>query len=129
MILACICWFVAGILVAVMDKITHHFDISIFNNPKIFNRLYWDPAVSWRNKYENYGLPPYKRKEIRGTAFKVPVIFTDAWHLFKWLALSLLGVSVLVYSPFINPFIDLLIIGASFGVAFTLFYSHLLVKK
>ena len=41
----------AGFCEAVMDKLQFHYDMSIFKNFK--NQLFWDPKISWRNKYED----------------------------------------------------------------------------
>jgi hypothetical protein len=39
----------AAICNAVMDTITHHWDASIFK--QLRNGMWWDPSISWKNKY------------------------------------------------------------------------------
>jgi len=41
----------SGMFEAVMDKLQFHYDLSIFKNFK--NQLFWDPKISWKNKYED----------------------------------------------------------------------------
>ena len=40
----------SGISESIMDKIQFHFSKSIFS--KFKNQLFWDPSISWRNKYK-----------------------------------------------------------------------------
>ena len=44
-------FFIAGICEAIMDKLQFHYESSIFRSYK--NQLFWDPKLSWRNKYKN----------------------------------------------------------------------------
>ena len=39
----------SGMFEAVMDKLQFHYEQSIFKNFK--NQLFWNPDVSWKNKY------------------------------------------------------------------------------
>lgn len=55
----------AAICNAVMDVITHHYWTCIFFN--LHNHKYWDPKVSWMNKYDTDGI----RKTIK---IKIPII-------------------------------------------------------
>lgn len=68
----------AGICEAVMDKIQFHYDGSIFKNYK--NQLFWDPRISWRNKYKD-GDPLGGEKFFLSKSLLVGL--TDAWHMFK----------------------------------------------
>jgi hypothetical protein len=71
--------FFAGAANAVMDIISNHnFKISVFQN---LNSKYWDATISGDNKYEPIYRGQKKRKKI--FFIPIPVMFTDAWHLFK----------------------------------------------
>lgn len=79
---------------AVMDSISHSFKSSVFSN---LNPNFWDPKVSWRNKYKfnNYFL-----RLLFSTIF---VMFTDAWHLFQFFAyksiILAVGLSTIIPAP------------------------------
>lgn len=59
-------------------------------------RQFWDPQVSWQNKYRNWPTDP--RPAFPG-ATTVLVATTDGWHLFKSAQLSLATTSVVLYQP------------------------------
>lgn len=91
-LIICILIAAAGCCNATMDKLQFHYSTSIF--PKKGETLlgkpheWWNPDVSWRNKYKNY--PEDKRPAFPG-AMTALVFLTDAWHLFKFLMLALLS--------------------------------------
>ena len=62
--------FVAGTAEGVMDGLQFHYD---GNNP------FWQPDISWRNKYKNKD--PQQGKTFAGKYF---VVATDGWHLMKF---------------------------------------------
>lgn len=108
----------AGICNAVMDTLAHHFYTSIFNDLK-FNPQFWNPLISWENKYSKW----------------LPVAFTDAWHLFKSGMLTFLSIAItinftlaLTHSGW-DLFINFIIIRIVFGLMFDLFYDILLLKS
>jgi len=89
MIVALILWILAAMCNAIMDTLVHHFDTSIFKNK---DRMFWDPAISWRNKYVDRD----STKSIRKLwIFDYPVAFTDAWHFFKSLMIVCCCVTIL----------------------------------
>lgn len=73
---------ISSVSFAVMDSLQHHYNSSIF---KKFNNVFWNPAYSWRNKYK-LGNPKLGEKFPGSTT--VFVMFTDAWHLFKFFAIK-----------------------------------------
>ena len=77
----------SGIFEAIMDKIQFHYNKSIF--PK--NSLFWNPELSWKNKYKDDLKTP---KFFGSTTFFV--IFTDAWHLLKYIMILAIAISVLL---------------------------------
>lgn len=64
---------------AVMDKLQHHYSTSIFS--KFENQQFWNPVVSWRNKYKNFDPEQGPKFWLSTTLF---VAFTDGWHLAKF---------------------------------------------
>jgi len=114
---------------SVMDKLAHHYSTSRFSQKK--NQLWWDPDISWRNKYKD-GDPDKGPKFFGSTTFLV--FTTDAWHFYKWL------MNGLIYLPpaFIFGFLLLdgrLMIVAYIGlrivyaVTFHVFYHYIYAKK
>ncbi len=118
-------WSLAAICNAVMDVLQNHFTDSVFTN-RIFNAGWWDPNRSWVNKYK-FKNPRYGRNNK-------PIIFTDAWHLFKFLMLTFLGLSIVTFDKdylyetnyLILPV--LVVYSLLWGMVFELFYKHLLRK-
>lgn len=69
--------FVSGAAKGIADVISVHYDNFSRVHPGA-NQQYWDPAVSWRNKYKN-GDPVQGAKFPGSTTIFVSL--TDAWHL------------------------------------------------
>lgn len=70
--------FVAGMSKGVSDTLQFHYTKSVFST-FTNQEQYWNPAISWKNKYEDYD------KGDKSEAFlfsrSVLVWWTDAWHL------------------------------------------------
>jgi len=81
---------IAAIANSIMDTLVHHFDVSIFARK---NTLFWNPDLSWKNKYKN-GSPAQGARFPGSTTLFVFV--TDGWHLFKFVMLNsyLLAVTI-----------------------------------
>ncbi len=90
LIVAVLLFFLAGVCNGIMDTLQFHYSVSIFQGK---NGLYWNPQLSWRNKYKNGNY-------VEGPAFwGSTTIFswlTDGWHFFKMLLLSCLRGAVCV---------------------------------
>ncbi len=117
---------------AIADKITHHYENSIFINA---HRQFWDPRISWTNKYKNND-PSQGRKKITFTLFGFPIQiptfipFSDGWHLVNSIKISSFLMLPFVCAPFhLCHLISYLALGAFHLVIFTLFYHNLLNKK
>jgi len=113
---------IAGICEAVMDKLQFHYDISIFK--KLKNQLFWNPQISWRNKYKD-GDPTKKEKFFLSKTLFVG--FTDAWHFFKLLRTFLIfSAMFFLLMPCISTIqclIYIIIARILFGLSFTFFYN------
>jgi hypothetical protein len=107
----------AGAFYAVIDTLDHHFSISIFAG---LNDQWWNPAISWTNKYD-YSFP-----------WNI-VQISDAWHLFKTLMLITLIYTfiftgrrvVFTWGRFI---VYTILYGLAWNLSFNLFYDVLLIK-
>lgn len=128
--------FTAGMLNGVMDTLQFHYPQSVFpKGEETFlgqGEIYWNPAISWRNKYKDY--PMDKRpKFIGATTFLVSL--TDAWHLLKTLMLACYHLAILL--PIVHWYklprwlllAAVLPLNLFFGVGFTIMYSYVLVKR
>ena len=126
LVLGLICFTLMGISEAVMDTLQFHFFKSKFSNFK--KQLFWDPTISWKNKYKN-GDPKQGPKFPLSTTLLVGL--TDGWHFFKLLRNLFLFVGMLLLVLSLNGFwVSLLWVSVSrflFGVFFTLFYSKILL--
>jgi hypothetical protein len=69
---------ISAISEAVMDKIQFHYDSTRIKSFK--NQLFWNPSISWKNKWKD-GEP--KNGEKFWGSSTIFVGLTDAWHLFK----------------------------------------------
>ena len=67
---------ISGISKAIMDKISYHYDKSIFKKLGPF----WNPEESWKFKYKNND--PDQGERFLGST-TIFVSLTDAWHLFN----------------------------------------------
>jgi len=81
--------FFAGVIDAVKDTCAHHYSTSVFKN---LSAKYWNAEISHLNKYNEDGTRKKWFKYI-----PVPVIFTDAWHLFKSFHTIFIVISVWTY--------------------------------
>jgi hypothetical protein len=70
-----------------MDTLSFHYSTSLFKD--LDNQQFWDPSLSWTNKYEDPDHPEDggERFPLASTSL---VFLTDGWHLFKFLTLSFL---------------------------------------
>lgn len=129
-------WILAAVCCAVMDTLVHHFDFSIFfpylNHSK---RCYWwNPGLSWKNKYIDQDPEKGKIKWFWGLMDK-PAFLTDGWHLFKSLMIVFICLSIAfadgIYS---NPkwysyIVIVVVFGTFWNLIFNLFYNKILLKK
>ncbi len=109
----------AGICEAIMDVLQFHFNGSVFDKRKNLN--FWNPVMSWTNKYKSDLKTP---KFFLSTTLLV--CLTDAWHLFKMVRTFLLfiGLPIAVYNL---CFVELCVVGALarslYGLIFTLCFD------
>lgn len=120
----------------VMDTLQFHYDTSIFPRAKdeTFlwgDRQYWDPDLSWENKYKDWPLDP--RPAFPGATTWL-VGLTDGWHLAQTAMFSCFILAVLL--PLIYLYrlprwvilAGLVPVQLGGGLIFTIFYGYLLVR-
>lgn len=104
------------------NALMFHFEQSIFKD-KPWG--FWNPHISWRNKYKN-GDP------AEGAAYPLAttllVGFTDAWHGFEFKQLFAVGLSIFTV-PFIKPsIVETFIIAVSYilltSLSFEIHYRY-----
>ncbi len=117
--------FASGSFNGVGDTMQFHYGRSVFRNFE--NQQYWNPDLSWRNKYW-HGQPENGAKFPGSTG---PLVFlTDAWHLSKTLSLTSIQIAVPLYEKprkFKYIVFDLLITKAAFGAGW-IFANEILSK-
>jgi len=95
---------IAGVSKAIMDTINFHYYDSIFYGGR-FNRFFWNPSVSYLNKYKDFnGLNKIPRF-FGSTTFLVWT--TDAWHLFQMIKQITLTVGMLILGFYSKEWWDL----------------------
>jgi len=124
---------ISGICDAVIDTLQFHFSTSIFSGK---NDKYWNPRVSWTNKYidndQRKGLKYYYSNSV--FQINVPIILSDAFHLFKFLR-EFFNVAAIIVAAFIGFNYGVLylcmyfvMLGELRNQAFNLFFNHILIK-
>jgi hypothetical protein len=116
---------------AVMDKVKDHFDKSIFSN---MDKQFWNPEISWKNKYINLDPAQGFVKKPFYTSY------SDGWHLFKTMMIVFLCLAISLYTPFsawvfgieqnvLTILVDFVLLGTLWNVTFSFFYDKKLAKK
>lgn len=132
--LSAILFIMAAICNALMDTLQFHW--YKFRWKDDVNDEFWNPAISWRNKYidgdKNKG---FKYKGWLGFMSN----FLDAWHLFKMIMILCFAFSVLFFpisfkfcifnDSILNGALWLCILGVCWNFPFNYCYNHFFVKK
>lgn len=118
-------FFLAGIAEAHMDTLQFHFYRSRFNS---FNHAFWNPEISWKNKYKLRD-PRYGAKFPGSTT--IFVFITDGWHLMKFFRNIFIFTGLFFalyqnYSNLTNIIIITLLSRTVYGVGFSAFMNRLL---
>jgi hypothetical protein len=112
-----------GFFEAVMDKLQFHYNKSVFKNFK--NQQFWNPKISWKNKWKNGDKDKGEKFPFSSTLF---VFTTDAWHLAKFFRnlCIVIAMFLFIYSPANPTSIFYLILGrVLWGVVFEISFSRL----
>jgi len=117
---------------AIIDKLQYHFYESVFNSEK-FNPLFWNPEISWKNKYKNGNVLDGPKFFGSTTIF---VFITDAWHLFNTIMFTSIDIIIclllnnIIDGGFTLHFLYLFITFKLIrNIFFELFWRYILIKK
>jgi hypothetical protein len=117
----------SGISEAIMDKLQFHYSLSIFSK---YNPLFWDPSISWKNKWKDGWKENGERFWLSSTLL---VFTTDGWHLFKFFRnLFIFSAIFFLLLPYNTLLISLLItsiLRLTYGISFYTNYNYLLKNK
>jgi len=126
MILTIILFSISGFLNSLMDVIATKWNSSILSNIKNPRIYKWTNPLSWQNKWKN---GDYLQGEKFWGSSTIFVWTTDLWHFAKLFMLIILCSSIITYTPFINVWVDALILFLTFTGTFQLFYGKILMKR
>lgn len=115
---------------AVMDALTTRYDRSVFARLSPEVQGWFNPGISWHNKWKNGERAQGEAFALSSTAF---VFTTDAWHFFKFV--TILCLYAALFAPFTLLFCwrwyGWVLLYFAFdiprGLVFELFYSGLLL--
>jgi len=124
---------IAAISNAIMDNIEHHWFDSIFNDTKKHDPQFWNPSMSWRNKYiDGDYFKDHKKFKIWRWEFNTFDFASDAWHLFKSLMIVMQAVALMLsamyYQPIYTYLEAIVIYGLVWNGTFNLFYNKILKR-
>ena len=111
---------------SVMDKLQFHYSKSIFS--KFKNQQFWNPEISWKNKWKNGNKLQGESFFLSSTLF---VFTTDAWHLFQNIFLNSLFLGLFFITFKEISWLKALLFLLSrviFGLTFTYVYTYKLNK-
>lgn len=123
----------AGFANGLMDMLQFKYAQSVFAD---LNRLqFWNPTISWKNKYKDYD--GGDRRAKFPFAKTVLVFFTDGWHLLKEIMLSSLAMAIILLLPewnfgmygWVESVAQFLAVRITFGVGFYMSYEHKIIDK
>jgi hypothetical protein len=112
---------IAGVAKGSMDELTFHYRKSIFAK---FNPKWWNPGLSWRNKYVHTDdmITTLKPRFFGSTSFLS--FTTDAWHFFQFIYLTMIGLSIVFYVPITQWwYVDFIILRFALWIGFILIYK------
>lgn len=111
---------ISGISKAIQDKISFHWDKSVFSkikNPKVVQ--WFNPETSWKNKYEWFP----NNKVLTWLISNPLVSITDAWHLFGLLKNFLLLTTGIILPLYWWSFLYYFLFVSTFHLFFTYIFS------
>ena len=115
---------------AVMDTLTTRYADSVFARLSPAAQKWWNPELSWPNKWKDGNRLHGEAFPLSSTAF---VFTTDAWHCFKFI--TILFIYAAIFAPFTLLFrwpwycwlLLYLAIDLPRGLVFELFYTRMLL--
>lgn len=114
----------AAIAMAAMDKIQHHWSVSIFSQLG----PWYNPKESWRLKWKNGDPAQGERFPGSSTVF---VFVTDFWHFAKWVMLKAIfaAMALALYGVWWQRVVAFVVLHGVFSVGFEVFFRWVFEKK
>lgn len=126
----------AGLANGVMDTLQFHYSASIFPQGEGETllgqpRQFWDPAISWQNKYADWPTDTRPRFPLAKTAL---VFLTDGWHLAQFIMLTAFTLACLIPLARLYPFGRWIVVAFGlakllFSIGFWVMYYWVLVRR
>lgn len=115
---------IAAIAMAAMDKIQHHWAVSIFSQLG----SWYNPKESWRLKWKNGDPAQGERFPGSSTVF---VFITDFWHFAKWVMLKAIfaAMALALYGVWWQRVVAFVVLHAAFSMGFELFFRFVFQRK
>lgn len=121
----------AGMFKGIMDMLLFHFDM-IHVPFVIKHKHYWDPTISWENKYKIIREPRFCDKKIVKLLLKFgrwlfinPLVFiTDGWHLVQFLFITSICLALSLAVPMYPWYLNFIIFRIIFGIGFISTYKN-----
>ena len=133
-ILSILFWVLAAIANALMDVIQFHW--YKFRWKEEVNAQFWNPAISWENKYIDRYMD--RRLKYKGW-LSCMSNFTDAWHILKMTMIISFALSIIIFpysfnicifdSAFLNGCIWLIIYGIAWNGPFNFCFNKLFINN
>jgi len=116
----------AGVCKAIMDKLQFHYENSRFSNSKKYNPQYWNPSISWKNKWRSdyYDINGNLIERFWGSS-RWFVFLTDAWHLFQMLFHINIILAIISYTTIFAWYIDFFFLYLLLTTSFSIIYNKL----
>jgi hypothetical protein len=112
----------SGLSKAVTDKLQFHYSESIFS--RFDNQQWWNPAISWKNKWKNGDSKYGERFFLSST---ILVFVTDAWHFFQAIKHVFYFTAIVLYVPIFKfAIIDFVLLYVVHNIVFEFTFSKLL---
>lgn len=126
----------AGLADGVRDTLSFRYSQSVFpqdDGEQLLGagEIFWNPAISWRNKWENGD--PAQGERFLGSS-TVFVWLTDGWHLMQFIMLSCfqlaiaLPVVMLLRLRWWWVLLAIVPLKFAFSLGFTLMFSYFLIR-
>lgn len=114
---------------AIHDTVWDHWEACVFNSSR-FKEYWWNPDISWENKYI-MGRPDKGTRQLFWSV-DYPVQLTDARHFFKFWEIAFNWGAVVV-ALYLRPeagniLLFIIFSFIAYNLVFSLFYDWLLIK-
>lgn len=119
------------------DRLSYFWSESIYAKyPKLFPQKFWNPTLSWKNKWvlDENGNPKLDENGDRIPKkwfglIDIPDALTDGWHVLKAISWTAILIIIAVNLIWFSPIVNFLILSAIYLITWWLFFDILLNTK